>query len=183
MESPRKCRATGAPIWSARRCRISSRSGEKAYVCHQHITPSPTVGPRPRSSQPSGSSGPQGSLDTDLATRALLQYLNTPLHDFHISPAQMLCGRQLRDSVPTLRRHHLISREWGNYLRHRERHITRNMERMEARHERTAHTLTPISVGQHVRVQNPTSGQWDRTGTIKDTERPRQYIVRMDGSG
>ena len=57
------------------------------------------------------------------------------------------------------------------------------MERMEARHERTAHTLTPISVGQHVRVQNPTSGQWDRTGTIKDTERPRQYIVRMDGSG
>ena len=57
------------------------------------------------------------------------------------------------------------------------------MERMEARHERTAHTLTPISVGQHVRVQNPTSGQWDHTGTIKDTERPRQYIVRMDGSG
>ncbi|XP_063608773.1 uncharacterized protein K02A2.6-like [Penaeus indicus] len=40
-----------------------------------------------------------GSLDTDI-TRALMQYLNTPLQGLDTSPSQLLIGRQLRDAIP-----------------------------------------------------------------------------------
>lgn len=41
-----------------------------------------------------------GSLDTDAAAKALMQYLNTPLQNSNASPAQLLTGRQLRDAIP-----------------------------------------------------------------------------------
>ncbi|KAK8384613.1 hypothetical protein O3P69_014289 [Scylla paramamosain] len=40
--------------------------------------------------------------------------------------------------------------------------------------------LTP---GQRTHIQNPSSGRWDRAGTILETTAPRQYLVRLDGSG
>ena len=41
-----------------------------------------------------------GSLDTDGAARAIMQYLNTPPQGSEASPAQLLTGRQLRDTIP-----------------------------------------------------------------------------------
>ncbi|XP_063888612.1 uncharacterized protein K02A2.6-like [Scylla paramamosain] len=49
--------------------------------------------------------GSGGSLDTDKTSLAVLQYLNTPLRSVNKSPAQLATGRQLRDGVPTARRH------------------------------------------------------------------------------
>ncbi|KAG0729083.1 hypothetical protein GWK47_031084 [Chionoecetes opilio] len=40
-----------------------------------------------------------GSLDTDKASLAMLQYLNTPLRGVNRSPAQLAAGRHLRDGV------------------------------------------------------------------------------------
>ena len=42
-----------------------------------------------------------GSLNTDDATAAFLQYRNTPMQHVGLSPAQMLFHRQLRDGIPT----------------------------------------------------------------------------------
>ena len=45
--------------------------------------------------------GPDGSLDTSMVARALLQYRNTPIAGIGMSPAYMLFGRQLRDALPS----------------------------------------------------------------------------------
>ncbi|XP_045101465.1 uncharacterized protein LOC123498425 [Portunus trituberculatus] len=54
--------------------------------------------------------GSGGSLDTDKTSLAVLQYLNTPLRSVNKSPAQLATGRQLRDGVPTARRHYKVDR-------------------------------------------------------------------------
>merc|ERR1712082_368089 len=41
-----------------------------------------------------------GSLDRDAVTRALLQYKNTPLAGVGESPAQIVYGRPITDSLP-----------------------------------------------------------------------------------
>ena len=47
-----------------------------------------------------GNIGPNGSLNSDKVTAALLQYRNTPLRNVGLSPAQLLLGRSLRDPIP-----------------------------------------------------------------------------------
>ena len=44
--------------------------------------------------------GPGGTLDTDIVTRVLLTYRNTPNKVIGLAPAQMLCRRRLRDHLP-----------------------------------------------------------------------------------
>ena len=43
---------------------------------------------------------PKGKLNTDAVTRAILQIRNTPESDSGLSPAQILLGRTLRDTLP-----------------------------------------------------------------------------------
>ena len=50
----------------------------------------------------------RGSLDTDKAARALLQYRNTPIQHLGLSPAQILFHRQLRDHLPNNPSHYQL---------------------------------------------------------------------------
>ena len=43
-----------------------------------------------------------GNLDTDAVIRGMLQIRNTPESDTGLSPAQILLGRKLRDSLPVI---------------------------------------------------------------------------------
>ena len=124
-----------------------------------------------------------GSVDTDGAARALLQYLNTPLHDSDASPAQLLTGRQLRDAVPVESSRYLINDRWGRTLRDRERNMTNTAARSSQRHDTRAHALGPLEPGLRVCMQNPANGRWDRSGTVLELSAPRQYLLRTDGSG
>ena len=47
-----------------------------------------------------GNTAQNGSLDTDGAARAIMQYLNIHQQGFEVSPAQLLTGRQLPDHGP-----------------------------------------------------------------------------------
>ena len=47
-----------------------------------------------------GNTGTNGSLDNNKVAQAILQYHNTPLQDFNLSPAQILFHRELRDTIP-----------------------------------------------------------------------------------
>ncbi|KAK8407623.1 hypothetical protein O3P69_002280 [Scylla paramamosain] len=55
--------------------------------------------------------------------------------------------------------------------------------RQSSRHNQSAHNLEPLTPGQRTHIQNPSSGRWDRAGTVLETTAPRQYLVRLDGSG
>ena len=58
-----------------------------------------------------------------------------------------------------------------------------------ANHERwKEHTrfLPPLSVGDHVRIQNQMGNhprRWDKTGVVIEVRQYHQYVIRVDGSG
>ena len=58
-----------------------------------------------------------------------------------------------------------------------------------ANHERwRQHTrfLPPLSVGDHVRLQNQAGrhpNKWDKTGVVVEVRQYHQYVIRVDGSG
>ena len=124
-----------------------------------------------------------GTLATERVVLAFLQYHNTPLRDGGKSPAQLLLGRQLRSGVPVPGDELRISQHWTSHLGMREKEMARRGEilRDETKFSRT---LPKLSVGQLVRVQDPVTKRWDRTGVVTRLLRPiRQYTVRLDGSG
>ena len=105
------------------------------------------------------------------------------LQDTGVSPAQLLMGRQLRDSVPAASEHYHVSKQWERLLCRHERSMARTRESISPRFNRAAHTLTPIPLGQRIRLQNQQTGRWDRLGTVIDTPAPRQYLVHLHSSG
>ena len=43
--------------------------------------------------------------------------------------------------------------------------------------------LPPISIGEHVWVQNQATNRWDRSGTVIEALDYRRYTIKLDGSG
>ncbi|XP_045132259.1 uncharacterized protein K02A2.6-like [Portunus trituberculatus] len=115
--------------------------------------------------------------------RAEAAYLNTPLHGLDASPAQLLTGRQLRDAIPIESSHYLINEQLGRTLRDWERAMIHTSVNSSIRHDQQVHSLTPLRPGQRACIQNPSSGRWDRVGTMLKLSAPRQYLLRLDGSG
>ncbi|KAG0725526.1 hypothetical protein GWK47_038453 [Chionoecetes opilio] len=99
------------------------------------------------------------------------------------SPAQLITGRQLRDAIPVDASLYEVSERWAWLLRERERAMARSGDSAASRHDQTAYNLEPLTPGLRTRILNPGSGRWDRAGTVLETTAPRQYLVRLDGSG
>ena len=62
-----------------------------------------------------------GDLNMDAASRALLQYHNTPLPDIAVSPAQLLYGCKLRDHPPSFADSLKMRPEWLQLAEDRDR--------------------------------------------------------------
>ena len=125
--------------------------------------------------------GEGGTLDCDRASLAILEYLNTPIRIVNKSPAQLTIGRQLRDGVPKARLHYMVDAHWIQALNNRETQMAENNDKIIA--SRTSRRHSPLYIGNRVRIQNQATKLWDRTGTIVEALRHRQYNVRLDGSG
>lgn len=125
---------------------------------------------------------PGGSPSTDMFTKALLQYLNTPLREGNKSPAQLATGRQLRDGIPMYRQHYKVNKHWQQALRERERAVARQHHSVTEQ-QGTPRTLTALSPGSLVWVQNQVTRVWDRRGVVTETLPNRQYTVKLEGSG
>ncbi len=126
--------------------------------------------------------GPKGNLNTDAVSKALMQYRNTPIKGVGASPAQLMLGRSIRDSVPQPRSSYKVSPKWETMLRQREKAMSRSADSLS---EETAgrSTHAELSIGTEVLLQNADSKKWDRSGLIIEACEHRQYKVRVHGSG
>ena len=130
--------------------------------------------------------GPGGNLNVDKFQKAMLQYRNTPDKDTKLSPAMCIFGRSIKDLIPILPGRYQPHSVWKESLSAREQAL-RN--RHMANHERwRQHTrfLPPLSVGDHVRLQNQAGrhpNKWDKTGVVVEVRQYHQYVIRVDGSG
>ena len=127
-----------------------------------------------------------GSINNDKVACAVLQYHNTPLHGFPMSPAQLLFGRPLADFLPMNPKAYSLHPHWVEQLKLREKAVAASQERTKQQYNRTAHPLKPLKVGQRVVIQNKTKrhyNKWNRTGTIVAALPFRQYQVKLDETG
>lgn len=119
---------------------------------------------------------PNGNIQSEEFLRGLLEVRNTP-NCTGRSPAQMIYGHPLRTCVPA---HPAAYRpEWQPNTEECDRRAAKQDLDVQARYNGSARQLPVLSVNQHVRIQDPATKRWYRTGTVVAQPRPRQYEVRL----
>jgi transposase InsO family protein len=113
----------------------------------------------------------EGKMDPYMA---LLSLRTTPV-DHHIpSPAELLYTRKIQGNLP-VRLENRIACKDQIYDRLRVR-----QNKQKHYHDRKAHDLQPLCVGQTVRVQDPVSQLWQPAEVTAVRDEPRSYIVSTD---
>ena len=119
---------------------------------------------------------PSGDIDCEEFDRGLLELRNTPNFTGR-SPAQMLYGRPLRSCVPA--HPDAFSREWQCRAEDCDRRAAAHAESAAVQYDSQARELSKLSVGQHVRIQDPKTQRWDKVGIVMGVGRARTYEVRV----
>ena len=104
---------------------------------------------------------------------ALLEYRNTPVETIGSSPAQRLVSRRTKTLMPTastLLRPHVVEGV--------EKKIELRRQKAKSYHDRTAHPLPQLEVGQEVRVAPLQKGKTWQAGTLVEQLSDRSYRVR-----
>ena len=112
-----------------------------------------------------------GNVDTQSLLSGLLMFRNTPRSPTNKSPAELLFGRQIRDSLPCPRDCLL-----PQYRYHSEERLHNHEMTKQNGPSRELPLLNPRA---QVRIQNPITKKWDSTGEILDFGlNRREYLVR-----
>ena len=130
--------------------------------------------------------GPRGRLDNDAFDRTLLMFCNTPMQEVGLSPAKIVFGRELRDTMPFKPGKGAMHKEWRITVEDREKALAKRHHTCMEKLNEHVKELKALKVGQSVMVQNQAGNhgkRWARTGTVVEIgPGPRQYAVRMDRS-
>lgn len=119
---------------------------------------------------------PTGNIDCEEFDRGLLELRNTPTPTGR-SPAQILYGHPLRTCVPA----HPASflQEWQTRTEECDRRAAARADQVQSQYDSHARPLPRLSVGQRVRIQDPTSHRWDKVGVVMGRSRTREYQIRL----
>ena len=135
--------------------------------------------------------GPTGSLNHDRFLQAMLQLRNTPDPDCNVSPAQIIFGRPLRDTLSFINRLEKFSNPhvhptWRQAWAAKEDALCTRLTRTTESLKEHSRPLRPLGVGERVFLQNqqgPSPTKWDRSGVVVEAPGHDQYRVKVDGSG
>lgn len=135
--------------------------------------------------------GPSGSVDHDRFLQAILQLRNTPDPDCNLSPAKIVFGRPLRDTLSFVNRLEKYTNPnvrplWREAWRSKEEALRTRMSRTCESLKEHSRPLRPLKEGDRVFIQNqsgPHPNKWDKSGTVVDTKGYDQNVVKVDGSG
>ena len=130
-----------------------------------------------------GNIGNNGELENDKVARAVLQYHNTPLSDGVLSPAQLLFGRPLADFLPVNPRSYQLHPYWRREINKHQTSRAKHHTELATRYNRGTRNLPPLSTGQTVSLQSPTTKRWNRTGSITEKLPHRRYKIRLHDNG
>ena len=110
----------------------------------------------------------------------MLQYKNTPLRGCIESPADIVFGRPVQDSLP------MVPQEgWRRINDGREIGMARLKVDRKETYDMNKSDMEPLNNGDVVIIQNmtgPHHTKWMPTGTVIESTGHRQYRVKVDGS-
>ena len=119
----------------------------------------------------------EGGLDVERWTRGVLQQRNTPGPDGR-SPAQIVFGRPIRDTLPAHRRAFNLC--WQRAADEADAAGSDLKNSAERRYNQHARDLPGLRVGSQVAVQNHNTKRWDRCGVITEVDNQRRrYFIRL----
>ncbi|XP_068245332.1 uncharacterized protein [Palaemon carinicauda] len=95
-----------------------------------------------------------GNIDNEDFDRGLLELRNTPNFTGHY-PAQILYGWPLRSCIPAHPK--AFSNEWQVKTEDCDCRAATRYEQVKTQYDQHGHSLPKLSVGQQVRIQDPTS--------------------------
>ena len=135
--------------------------------------------------------GPDGELDTDKFLRAILIKSNTPDPTSKLSPAEIVFGRKLRDTMPRVDKsvsiffNSNVRPTWTKAWEEKELAQRTRYQSCQKRLAEHSKALPSLEVGDRVSLQNQAGNKpakWGRTGTIVELRDFDKYIVKVDGS-
>ena len=131
----------------------------------------------------------RGSLDNDNFLQAMLTQRNTPDVDCKLSPAQVIFGHPLKDTLSFTRNlekfsYAKMSKRWKEAWKSKEEALrtryVRNSE--DGVHRRS---LPPLEIGDKCFIQNQHGNhpkRWHASGEVMETLPYDKYVVKVDGS-
>lgn len=111
---------------------------------------------------------------------ALMSYRATPLQATGASPAQLMLGRQIKTTVPTLDR--VLTPKWPDFTKVRKADAKAKEDYRRTYNRRHGvRALPPLSHGQSVVVKLDGESGWKTAGTVQQTHTtPRSYLIQTD---